>query len=87
MPPARAWWSGLYTFVTTLCTALGAQYADKAVSEIGRGAWITILAGTVLATAGVIKAATPAQEPRRPRRRRKRAAPEESRDPHRYPAA
>jgi len=70
MPPARAWWMGLYTFVTTLCTAIGAQYADKALTQISRGALIYIITGVIVTTAGVIKGATPAQAPRHHKRRR-----------------
>lgn len=65
MPPTRAWFAGLYALLTTLATTVGGLYAQLAGTQtsIGKGAWITAVAGAVVAAAGAVKAGWPPDLP------------------------
>jgi hypothetical protein len=49
LPPPRALWSGIFALVTSVCSTVGALYAQLSGEQtrIGRGAWIVVLCGAI----------------------------------------
>lgn len=65
MPPARAWWAGIYAFVMTTGTSLVAQYSQLSGTQtrLALGTWGVSIIGGLMAAAGAIKAGWPETPP------------------------